>query len=89
MRSRAKTESVLEVLARALGASAGIAVQTGSEVANEIAATAKRIRAKLAEGADRVKRVADDRPARSRAPRSRAGAAPPRSKRSAKSAAKK
>jgi hypothetical protein len=55
MKQPAKTESVLETFARAVGASAGIAVHTGSDVADEIASAARRIRDKIAQGADRVK----------------------------------
>jgi hypothetical protein len=57
MKRSTKTESVLETFARAVGASAGIAVHTGSDVADEIMQAAKRIRQKIAQGADRVKKA--------------------------------
>ena len=57
MKRLKKTESVLEKLARALGASAGIAVHTGSDVAGEIVQAAKRIRERIAKGADSVKKA--------------------------------
>ena len=57
MKRSTKTESVLETFARAVGASAGIAVHTGSDVADEIVQAAHRIREKIAQGADRVKKA--------------------------------